>query len=75
MTSDGKNFNDVIAFEHMNEAYITNISLPVGSSFTADVCAGTSVGLRQCTMLNEMTSTRSPPPPSKSMYTFMTQLY
>ena len=57
VASDGETFTDTVAFKRLsvNEVYRTNI--PVGSSYTAEVCAVTPVGRGQCKIMYKKATT------------------
>ena len=60
VNSDGAPFSDTVEYMGSGQVYPTNIYLPVGSNFTAEICAVTPVGRGQCIMYKS--GIASPPP-------------
>ena len=56
VNSDGAPFSDTVEYMRSGQVYPTNIYLPVGSNFTAEICAVTSVGRGQCIMYKKASS-------------------
>ena len=50
VNSDGVPFSDTVEYMRSGQVYPTSIYLPVGSNFTAEICAVTPVGRGQCIM-------------------------
>ena len=64
VNSDGVPFSDTVEYMGSGQVYPTNIYLPVGSNFTAEICAVTPVGRGQCIMYKKA----FPPTATKGMY-------